>query len=207
MPRPSPETAFPENRSRSSISLIVSLGRDPSSSRYLTARRRSTSARWRAGTRSMSTWITDGSCHAPPTRLGADRTLRAASSASALTSHSHTRTTVQSRSSASAVDLSSRSRLRRILSAQRSAFGPVQGVWRPWTGQPCQKHPSTNTAMRRPGRTKSGVQPFARRRWSRNRPPSACTAFRSTSSGDVLTRRRPDRCAPAVVLTQFVATV
>lgn len=126
-------------------------------------------------------------------------TIRAASSR---TSHSQTRRTRQPSSSANTVDRSSRSRLRRILSAHSSAFGPVHGVFRPCSGQPCQKHPSTNTATRRPGRTKSGVQPLAKRRCRRNRPPAAWTALLRSSSGVVLSFRRPARWAPAFVDTQ-----
>ena len=86
------------------------------------------------------------------------------------------------------------------------ALGPVHGVLRPCSGHPCQKHPSTKTATRRDGRTKSGVQPFAICRWSLNRPPAAWTAWRSRTSGAVLTLRRPARCAPAFVLTHRSAT-
>ena len=89
--------------------------------------------------------------------------------------------------SASSVDRRSRSALRRIFSSHRTALGPVHAVLRPWSGQPCQKHPSTNTATCRAGSTKSGVHPFAIRRWSRNRPPAAWTALRSSTSGVVLT--------------------
>lgn len=120
--------------------------------------------------------------------------------------HSHTLTTCHPCSCASCVDRRSRSALRRILSAQSSALGPVHGVLRPCSGHPCQKHPSTKTATRRDGRTKSGVQPFAIRRWSLNRPPAAWTAWRSITSGAVLTSSRPARCAPALVLTHRSAT-
>ncbi len=124
------------------------------------------------------------------------------SAGSSRTSHSQTRTTRQPSCSASIDDLSSRSLFRRILSAQSSALGPAHGVLRPWRGQPCQKHPSTNTARRRPGSTKSGVHPLASCRCRRNRPPAACTAFLSSTSGVVFSLRRPARWAPALVETQ-----
>ena len=77
-----------------------------------------------------------------------------------LISHSQMRTTVQPASSARAVDRRSRSRFLASFACHRSAFGPVK-VFRPWRSQPCQKQPSTNTANRYFGSTKSGVQPLA----------------------------------------------
>lgn len=134
------------------------------------------------------------------------RTSWATAPGSRRTWHSHTLTTCHPSSRASCVDRRSRSAFRSIFWAQSSALGPVHGVLRPCSGHPCQKHPSTKTATRRDGRTKSGVQPFAICRWSLKRPPAAWTAWRSRTSGAVLTLRRPARCAPASVLTHRSAT-
>lgn len=130
------------------------------------------------------------------------RTARATPSGSARIAHSHIRSTIQPFSSASAVDRSSRSRFRRIFCSQSSAFGPVNGVFRPWIGHECQKSPSTNTAIPWRGKTMSGVQPGAMRRCSLNRLPAAWSARRSKSSGSVLTFLRPRRWRPSLVLVQ-----
>lgn len=146
--------------------------------------------------------------HPPPTvqrrvRTHTHSSMRSATPlGSVRTSHSHTRMTRQPSCSASAVARRSRSSLRRILAAHSSALGPDHGVLRPCRGHPCQKHPSTNTAKRRPGRTKSGVHPLARRGCRRNRAPAAWTARRRRSSGVVLSLRRPARWAPALVEIQ-----
>jgi len=123
--------------------------------------------------------------------------------ASARTAHSQTRITRHPCFSANCVDRWSRSALRRIFSAHSAALGPVHGLLRPWSGQACQKHPSTKTTSPRRGRTKSGVQPLAMCGCSRKRPPAAWIAFRNWSSGDVLVFRRLERCRPFDVLTHL----
>jgi len=134
------------------------------------------------------------------------KTWRATATASRRTWHSQTLTTVHPCSCASRVERWSRSELRRIFAAQSSALGPVHGVLRPCSGHPCQKQPSTKTAMWRDDRTKSGVQPFAICRCSLNLPPAEWTALRRSTSGAVLTLRRPARCPPRSVLTHLSAT-
>ena len=68
--------------------------------------------------------------------------------------------------------------------------------------QPCQKHPSTKTASRRPGSTMSGLQPAASRRPSLKRAPAACRALRRRISGVVLLLVRPARWPLLAVGTQ-----
>lgn len=113
--------------------------------------------------------------------------------------HSQTRVTCHPASIASLVDRMSRSAFLCIFCSQRAAFGPVQGVVRPWAGHPCQKHPSTKTAKRPRGSTKSGVQPVWIRRWRRKRPPAAWIARRSATSGAVFFALRPAKWRPARV--------
>ena len=140
-------------------------------------------------------WADFQKCSGPP------RIFRASWCGSRAISHSQIRKTVKPLACASEDARTSRSALRRIFSSHRSALGPVQGVLRPCSGQLCQKQPSTNTARRRPGKTKSGVQPLAICKCSRKRPPAACTARRNSTSGEVLTLRLPTRCLPFSVVT------
>jgi len=127
-------------------------------------------------------------------------TRRAASAGSASTSCSHTRTAIQPRVTAVVLERASRSRLRCIFVCHRSAFGPDQDDL-PWAGQLCQKQPSTNTAIRYLGRTKSGVQPGANLRCSLKRTPAACSAFLRRISGAVFVLTRPVRCPLLSVVT------
>ncbi len=90
-------------------------------------------------------------------------TLRAACSTSVRIPHSQTRTTVHSSDSATIVLRRSRPLLISIFSLHSEAFGPRKSLG-PCTGQPCQKHPSTKTATRYLGRTKSALQRAATRR-------------------------------------------
>lgn len=128
-------------------------------------------------------------------------TRRAASTGSARTSHSHSRTTAQPASSASCVARLSRSWVLAILVSHRPALGPRKPRVRPCAGHPCQKSPSTKTATWRRGSTRSGVQPWRSSRWRRNRAPAACRARRSSSSGSVCLLRRPQRPLLASVET------
>lgn len=138
----------------------------------------------------------------PACHPAADSSTRcAAARASVVTSHSHTRTTVQPIRSAVVVASASLSRTRSILLAHRAAFGPVNGLLRPCTGQECHQHPSTNTASLRPGKTMSGVHIGPSWRWTRKRAPAACNACRRRISGRVSTRRRPARWRPSRVDT------
>src|SRR4051812_1600309 len=120
--------------------------------------------------------------------------------------HSHTRRTLYPNSSAISVARSSRSRLRRIFSCHRAAFGPVKGVLRPCSGQPCQKQPSTKTASRCRGSRMSGVHPLASVTCFLNRSPTRCRADLRATSAAVSVFRRPVRCLPLAVLTQPAVT-
>jgi hypothetical protein len=132
----------------------------------------------------------------------ADLTVIAVAGGSASTSHSQSRRTSQPASVARASARLSRTLLRLSLSSHSAALGPVK-VLLPWRLQPCQKQPSTNTARRYLGSTRSGVHPVARRRCSRKRRPRACNARRSSTSGRVFALRRPRRWLPASVDTQL----
>src|SRR5690554_2836474 len=84
------------------------------------------------------------------------RTIRAMrSAASAAASCDQMRTTSQPSCSRRLLVSASRARFASIFSRQKSAFflGHVA-----CSGQPCQKHPSTNTATRGPGNTMSATR-------------------------------------------------
>ncbi len=92
---------------------------------------------------------------------------------------SQTRTTRHPRARSSRLTRRSRARLPRIFFRQNAAFcfGHVA-----WLGQPCQKHPSTNTASRSLGKTKSGFTENAR--WPEgHRAVAAGDGFRPPASG------------------------
>src|SRR5690606_40133745 len=86
---------------------------------------------------------------------------------------------------------SSRARFRANLAAQYLAlvFG---SVW--CSGQPCQKHPSTNTATFARGNTRSAVRriPGRGRRFTKYLRPRAWTS-RRTATSDFVSRLRFDR--------------
>src|SRR5580700_11853415 len=126
-------------------------------------------------------------------RLGAgDRpsAVSTAVTAASRDSCSQTRTTSQPAAASAASAARSRSTLRRSLGSQyQTLFAGLE----PWSGQACQKQPSTKTATRRAVNAMSGRTrlPSARSsRWSlRNRYPWACRARRSAISGLVSVRR------------------
>ena len=123
-------------------------------------------------------------------------TLAMRRAARSMSSCSHSRTTSQPSDSSAPVVLRSRARLSATFVSQYRAFvrDRVQ-----WSGQPCQKHPSTNTATRRAGNTTSGrtgLDPETRMGIStRNLRPARCNSDRSRSSGRV-SRRRFARMMP-----------
>jgi hypothetical protein len=129
-------------------------------------------------------------------------TRRAAASGFSTISHSHRRTTVQPCSPASAVARTSLACVAENFACHIAAFGPAGFRCGQCRGHPCQKSPSTNTAIRRRGRTRSGLQPFAIRRCKRKRAPSRCRAFRNRISGFVSFDLRPLSCPLRAVLTQ-----
>lgn len=93
-----------------------------------------------------------------------------------------------------------------VLAASRSLFrsnladqnADVNRSTAPWSGQPCQKQPSTKTATRERGKTMSGrgaPRPWPTRRSTKNRSPARCSARLSRISGTVSLRRLPRSCA------------
>lgn len=80
----------------------------------------------------------------------------------------------------------SRCRFRRILAIQKVVF--VFGFV-PCRGQPCQKHPSTNTATRERRNAMSGLPGSPTPLLSRHRIPAWRSAVRRASSGAVPERR------------------
>lgn len=114
-----------------------------------------------------------------------ERTIR--STASSGSSCSHTRTTVQPASLSRSSVAASRCRFDSILARHQSAFDFGQV---PCSGQPCQKHPSINTAKREPLNTRSASLriPGTNLLCSRNRRPRRWRADRILSSGPVSRR-------------------
>lgn len=138
-------------------------------------------------------------------------TTRAMSAAaSAGLSCSHTRTTVQPAARSRASVSASRDWLRAIFAFQYSEL--ALNLAMPCSGQPCQKHPSTNTATLARLKTRS-----ARRFRSgsglastRNRSPRACTARRTAISGAVSRRllaRITERAAGLDAHDSYVPTI
>lgn len=119
--------------------------------------------------------------------------------------HSQIRTTRQPACSAAWLFRWSRSRFVDSFCSHCAAFGPRNCAGE-CAGHPCQKHPSTKTAKRYLGRTKSGVQRGATCRCTLNLRPKACTARRSASSGFVFRVRLPRRCSPPSVAVHVPAT-
>lgn len=97
-------------------------------------------------------------------------------------SHAHTVMDFHPRSSSSRRACASRSRFRAIFGCQKSirVFG-TRPFEHPW---PCQKHPCTNTAIFRLGKTISGL-PGRSFRWSRYLKPARWSALRTAISGPV----------------------
>lgn len=137
--------------------------------------------------------------------FAAARTRFAAASTFRRISHSQIRTTCQPASLAAWLFRRSRSRFVDSFCSHRAAFGPRNCAGE-CAGHPCQKHPSTNTATRYLGRTKSGVQRGLTGRCTLNLRPRACTALRRPSSGFVFRVRRPRRCSPSGVAVHVPAT-
>lgn len=111
------------------------------------------------------------------------------SSTLTLRSCSHTRMTVQPCSCSNRLTFSSRVRFSCSLRSQNGLRS--DGIW-PCSGHPCQKHPSTNTAIRAVGNTRSG-DPGSFLPVSDFHPsevkyltPACHNLFRSLSSGCVL---------------------
>ena len=98
------------------------------------------------------------------------------------TSCSQTRITLQPRRLSNRSTCLSRCRFRRILAAQNALF--VFGIVPCW-GQPCQKQPSTNTAILRRRKAKSGVPGRPVPALMRFRRPARRSAVRRTASGAV----------------------
>lgn len=100
-------------------------------------------------------------------------------------------TTSQPAELKASVTASSRSRFRRNFSGQYPAF--ASGI-RQWTGQPCQKHPSTKTATPEAVKARSGrtfTVGVMIRSVVRNRRPWRCSAERIALSGRVPRLRFP----------------
>lgn len=103
---------------------------------------------------------------------------------SSTSSCSQRRSTVHPAASSRRVVSASRARLARTFSAQKLAF-VLATVW--CSGQPCQKQPSTNTATRARGNTRSAVRRSSGigRRETKYRRPRRCSSRRNASSGFV----------------------
>src|SRR5262245_3505939 len=116
--------------------------------------------------------------------------------ASGADSCSQTRTESHPAAVSRASVLASRRWLLPILAVQYPAL-VVSGLR--WIGQPCQKHPSTNTATFAERNTRTAVQDTSAKGRApiRYRRPSACTAERSASSGLVSRLRLPCMTARA----------